>query len=290
MQRSWLGPDFWANRLQDWHLADGRIEGIAKPGPHRLRTIGILTRELTGDGAARLRVRTGTLAPGPGFSGFLVGAGAGALDPRAAALVQGPSGEGGGLLAVYGSDGQVAFRDHAEESRPFAFTAFPAKVDTPAAGPRTLDEDVELVLELKPSGGGDLRLRLYARDRRTDRILSSATLEGVAPERVRGGFSLVESDDRPVQGARFWFSDLHATGPGVTIHRDRAFGPIVGTLFSVSGSVLKLTAQLVPLGPDDPRELYRLNRDLGELTDVAAEHPALVRKAERLLAGAVSGA
>ncbi|GAA2071525.1 arylsulfatase [Actinomadura alba] len=39
-----------------------------------------------------------------------------------------------------------------------------------------------------------------------------------------------------------------------------------------------------------PVELYRLNKDVGERTDVAADHPALVREAERLLAGAVTAA
>ncbi|NYV74833.1 arylsulfatase [Streptomyces sp. UH6] len=38
-----------------------------------------------------------------------------------------------------------------------------------------------------------------------------------------------------------------------------------------------------------PVELYHLNQDPGESTDVAARHPALVRKVERLLAGAVAG-
>ncbi|AZM48704.1 hypothetical protein DMB38_25540 [Streptomyces sp. WAC 06738] len=73
VQRPWLGPDFWANRLQDRRPAGGRIESVAPPGPHRLRTVAVLTRELTGDRPARLRVRTGTLVPGPGFSGFLIG-------------------------------------------------------------------------------------------------------------------------------------------------------------------------------------------------------------------------
>jgi alkaline phosphatase D len=255
VRRPWLGPDFWANRLQDWQVADGRIESIARPGPHRLRTVAVLTRELTGGGPAFLRVCTGTLASGGGFSGFLLGAGAGRLDPRAAALVQGPSGDGGGLLAVYGSDGQVAFREHTDETRPFAFAQLPAAVEVAAAGPRTSDEDVELVLELKPSKQGSLRLRLSAREADSGVVLSAATLDDVAPELVRGGLSLVESDDRPAQGARFWFSDLQATGPGVSTHRDRRLGPIVGVLFSVSGPVLKLTAQLVPLGPDDPREV-----------------------------------
>ncbi|MHA4820314.1 metallophosphoesterase family protein, partial [Streptomyces aculeolatus] len=255
VQRPWLGPDFWANRLQDWRLAGGRIESVAPPGPHRLRTVAVLTRELTADRPVRLRVRTGTLVSGPGFSGFLVGTSAGTPDPRAAALVQGPSGEGGGLLAVYGSDGRVAFREHTDESAPFAFAVLPAASQTHTSGPRTPDEDVDLTLDVEPSAGSGLRLRLTARDARTGAALSSATLDAVAPELVRGGFSLVESDDRPAQGARFWFGNPHATGPGISVHPDRALGPIVGTLFSVSGSVLKLTAQLVPLGAGEQHEV-----------------------------------
>ncbi|WP_326794138.1 alkaline phosphatase D family protein [Streptomyces sp. NBC_01808] len=284
VRRPWLGPDFWANRLQDWQLADGRIESVAPPGPHRLRTVAVLTRELTGDRPVRLRVRTGTLAPGPGFSGFLVGTSAGTPDPRAASLVQGPSGEGGGLLAVYGSDGRVAFREHTDESAPFAFAVLPAAAETHTAGPRTPDEDVELVLDAKPSAGGGLRLLLTAQDARTGAVLSSATLDGVAPEHVRGGFSLVESDDRPAQGARFWFGDLRATGPGVSAHPGRALGPIVGTLFSVSASVLKLTAQLVPLSAGEPREVkLEIRRGGGKpwrevaRTEAGAGYAALLR-------------
>jgi hypothetical protein len=40
---------------------------------------------------------------------------------------------------------------------------------------------------------------------------------------------------------------------------------------------------------DGPVELHHLSQDAGESTDLAARHPALVRKAERLLADAVSG-
>jgi alkaline phosphatase D len=97
--RTWLGPDFWANRFQDWRFAGGRIECVAQAKQGVLRTVGVLTRELRGDRPARLRVRTGTLVAGAGFSGFLIGAGAGALDHRAAALTQGASGTGGACCA-----------------------------------------------------------------------------------------------------------------------------------------------------------------------------------------------
>lgn len=39
---------------------------------------------------------------------------------------------------------------------------------------------------------------------------------------------------------------------------------------------------------DRPTELYRLNRDLSETSDVAAAHPSVVRDAERLMARAVA--
>jgi hypothetical protein len=100
--RTWLGPPYWANRLQDWRLSRGRLECVTTSRPMRTRTVAVLTQELVaGDRPARIGVRTGLLAEGEGFSGFLIGAGSGALDHRATALVQGASGEGGGILCVY---------------------------------------------------------------------------------------------------------------------------------------------------------------------------------------------
>jgi alkaline phosphatase D len=95
--RTWLGPPLWANRLQDWRLHAGRVECVAATGPMRTRTVAVLTRELVaGDLPARIGARTGLLATGQGFSGFLVGTGGGRLDHRVAALVQGASEEAEG--------------------------------------------------------------------------------------------------------------------------------------------------------------------------------------------------
>jgi len=44
--RTWLGPPYWANRLQDWRLSRGRLECVAASGPMRTRTVAVLTREL----------------------------------------------------------------------------------------------------------------------------------------------------------------------------------------------------------------------------------------------------
>src|SRR5688572_6153253 len=41
--RVWLGPEYWANPLQDWQLANGRIECT---NPARDRNVHVLTRQL----------------------------------------------------------------------------------------------------------------------------------------------------------------------------------------------------------------------------------------------------
>src|SRR6266404_3451437 len=54
--RVWLGADYWANPLQDWRVASGRIECI-KPAPNR--NVHLLTRqlgELPGDFAMSVRI------------------------------------------------------------------------------------------------------------------------------------------------------------------------------------------------------------------------------------------
>ena len=33
IERCWIGPDYWANRLQDWRLVDGRLECVEGAAP-----------------------------------------------------------------------------------------------------------------------------------------------------------------------------------------------------------------------------------------------------------------
>jgi alkaline phosphatase D len=268
--RTWLGPSWWANRLQDWRLHQGRLECVAATGPMRTRTVAVLTRELVaGDLPARIGVRTGLLAAGQGFSGFLVGAGAGRLDHRAAALVQGASGEGGGILCTFEADGSVGFRDHTDEGRQFAYAPLRGTVRAGRPRPRALDEDVELVLELEPRGRGRFRLRLQARDR-AGTPLASARLDGVDGAALTGGIALVSSSTDANGGARHWFAGLGTAGAKVARRPERAEGPILGTLYTLNGPVLKLTAQLFPVGDSDPGEVrLQLARPEGGWADAA---------------------
>ena len=261
--RTWLGPTFWANRLQDWRLHGGRLECVAAAGPMRTRTVAVLTRELAATHLpAAIGVRTGTLAPGEGFSGFLVGAGGGRLDHRAAALVQGASGEGGGILCTYDSGGGAGFRDHTDERRQFAYAPLPGTRPSGPRPARTLDEDVALLLRIDPRGGGRFRLRLEASDP-AGRLLAAATLDGVDGALLAGGIALVSSAAEREGGARHWFAGLGTAGAKVTEHPDRAEGPILATLYTQSGRLLKLSAQLLPVGDGDPRTVRLQHRRPG---------------------------
>lgn len=249
--RTWLAPAYWANRLADWRLNDGRIESMTA-GPAG-RTVAVLTRELVaGSTEGAVSVRTGTLATGTGFSGFLVGAGGGLLDWRAAALVMGASGQGGGLLATYDSDGHVRFREHTDENNPFTYAELPAvgrSGPAPARGPA---EDVELRLDLVPTATGTFDLALTARRFADRALLSQATLAGVAASAVVGGLSLISTPRTGGTTARHWFRELRTGGPKIAV-RPRATGPVLAILYSLNGSVLKLTAQFMPIGTTDPQ-------------------------------------
>ena len=255
--RHWLGPAFWGNRLQDWRLHQGRIECLQGDAGYELRAVGLLTRSLApGDGRGRLRVRTGLLTPRgvEGFGGFLLGVGNGALDYRAAALAQRASGTGGGFLAVLGTDGSIHFRDHTDESDPLAFRRLEAEVETNgvAIAPNL---EVLLDLELIParSDGHDVRLSAYDTE---GRLIARATRRAVPAEELVGGISLVSSSPTGEAGARWWFRELESSGPKIAENADAGgVGPVLGTLYSLNGRVLKLSAQLMPMGESEPREV-----------------------------------
>lgn len=242
----WLGPDLWANRLQDWCMRADRITCVSPPGKRRVRTVALLTKSLNGS-ACQLTARTGTDVAGAGFSGFLIGTGEAGTDHRRAALVMSASGTAGGLLCAYESTGRVRFREHTNEASQFTYAEIPSTRSGPSPA-RFRGEVVDLTLEMAVEATGKLRLTLKAVDVNTGRLRSQAVLTGVDPATVRGGASLVSSGT-PSPGATYWFSDIRTLGSGVELHPERTMGPIAGVLFSLAGTTLKMTAQVMPMLP-----------------------------------------
>jgi len=270
-RRNWLGANFWGNRLQDWELVDGRIECVSTAKGPDLRTVSLITRELAGEGGGQLittedggfrpkderilKATVGRVSPkGKGFAGFLFGAGAGRIDYRAAALVQLSSGENGGIMAVVDTEGRTSFREHTDEDNHAKYAEISSQT---FKGPTTyVGQPIELTLEIaQMAGSGVYYVTLIAGDPAAP--ISTSSLAVTTWSKLIGGLMLVSASTSGPDGARFWFSDVSSPqyGSFIQSHPERAVGPILGTLFSLNGPVMKLTAQLMPLGESDPQEV-----------------------------------
>ncbi|MCD6351081.1 MAG: alkaline phosphatase D family protein [Armatimonadetes bacterium] len=249
-QRHWAGPALWLNRLQDWTVRDGALE-CAPANRLPCRTAHLLTYELV-DRPEPFRLEViitlGSRSVQAGWAGFIVGAGQGRLDYRGAALVQGLPGKGGGLLAVVETSGEggLAFRDMSQPETSLDYPLLPGQVSR-AKEPIRLDYH-RMMLELegvpRPGGTYDLRLSVWAHH--AGDLLGAQELRGVPAARLLGNVGLVSH--AAAAGVAHRFEDFKVGGGRLVAHPEHAFGPIAGTLYSLSGRTLKMGVQFVHLG------------------------------------------
>lgn len=269
--RVWPGPEFWTNPLQDWRVAQGRLECVsAAPG----RNVHILTRQLAERaGTLEVRVRLGsldarTVAAATGSAGFLLG-------------VQGPLKEyrnnlvhGTGLAAGLRATGELFIGDGPHGR------AAAVKLDV---------DSLELRVIAEPAGER-YRVQLSASDPSDGRLLGEVSRHDVPAGSLVGNLALAANfgappgprakpaaTTRPAPPAgRWWFDDWRVAGTKVDVHEDRCFGPILFSQYTLHQRVLKLTAQMPPLGPrDEPRVHLQIQRG-DEWQTIAEEtiHPA----------------
>lgn len=284
-ERIWVGPDFYANRLQDWRLRDGRIESIEGGAAKPMRTLHLLTRALSESaGTMTMSVRTGAIEPGPAhedtWSGFLIGVGGAHVDFRISALSHHwPSTDGGLIVAVDGT-GRIIVRDNSVNH---GYTGPNPNIPVdnwPLVSPDRFDRwgepgaDMRLTLEARPAAasgvsgdgpdGDTYRLTVTLADGETRELLTRSTYSGIASEHLTGNVALVSHRSPLMDGPGYWFRDWQLAGSKVERHDDRAFGPIMGAMYTLSRGTLKMTAQLGPLGESDsPSAHLEVFRDAG---------------------------
>ncbi len=287
-ERVWVGPDFYANRLQDWRISGGRIESVEGSRAKPMRTLHLLTRSLApGEGSFHVQVRTGPIAPGPAhedtWSGFLIGVGGPDVDYRISALSHHwPSTDGGLIVAVDGT-GRLVVRDNSEHhgytgpnpNIPLEHWPLLEPTDTEVRGELGTDVIVSATW-LRDADGGEYGLDVWARDGETEELLVLATYRDLPAHQLTGNIALVShrspaaADGAAAAGAPgYWFRDLEVSGSKVARHDERRFGPVMGTMYTLSRGTLKMTAQLGPLGAgDEPVAHLEVQRD-GAWTRVA---------------------
>ena len=248
--RPWIGPDYWSNPLQDWRLQSGRLENF-RPGGDR--NVFLLTREVgTGEGNLVMSVRLGRMEDSTeplddGWAGFRVGIRGSFDDYRDSAV------RGVGLNCGISADGRL-FIGNLDSSAP------------PLAG--AFDEGATLALEAQPAGESyRLTLRAEAGGETQEvfrdvdsgwlvgglALVSSSAPVGDSPpdeQAIREtGWSL-KPGTRPGGTTRVWFDDWRVSGSKLSAHPDRALGPIMFAMHTLSKGVLKLNAMIAPVGTD----------------------------------------
>ena len=232
--RPWIGPEYWANPLQDWRIAGGALECIT-PGP--ARSLILLTRELS-DRPAPFNSSI-AIAPwhppadqaSSAWVGFRIAAQGRFGDYRDDAVY------GKGIEAGLRADGSLFIGDSSG-----AFAGDAASVGS-------------LRVELVESGGG-WQLRLSAHDLQ-GRERARTLLTVADPRALRGAMGVV-CHDAPCRINRW-----DASGSKIDAHDDRAFGPILFTQYTLSRRVMKLTAQMAPVGPAEAQAVTLAVRALG---------------------------
>uniref|UniRef100_A0A7V4XSC9 Twin-arginine translocation signal domain-containing protein n=1 Tax=Acidobacterium capsulatum TaxID=33075 RepID=A0A7V4XSC9_9BACT len=245
VRRPWAGPEYWTNPMQDWRVQDGRLECFSPGGD---RNVFLLTREAAArPGDLMMSVHLGKIGvemPKQGFVGFRIGIKNPMNDYRATAIY------GRGMNAGINADGRL-----------FIGTLEPSTMRA------DLSRELVLRLHAAPSAQG---YRVSLRAEGVDGQHATEISREVAADWIAGGLALVCSSgpvkpspvafpaikdfnfyppDQQAGGTMtYWFRDWTVGGTKIDRHEERAYGPILFTLYTVSRNTLKLSAQFPPLG------------------------------------------
>ena len=267
IERTWIGPEYYADRLQDWRIRDGRLECVEAGERRPMRVVHLLTASVPGAaGTLNVSVRTGPIESGKAgddgaWAGFLIGSGGDEIDYRLTALVHHRPATDGGLVAAIDGAGRLVFRDFEQTFSRGNTWAIAGKLhekelaEIPATsreggGLGKMPAEVELRLSATPSGD-TYTLTLSAHNPTDGTAIAQATLDNVAPRLVEGGLGLVSHRGPVGSELGYWFRDWKAFGTKLTLHPTRTFGPILCSQYTLSRNTLKLTAQMPPLGAKD---------------------------------------
>ncbi|NNE71376.1 MAG: twin-arginine translocation pathway signal protein [Rhodothermales bacterium] len=254
--RIWLGPEFYANRLQDWALEDGMIRATEGSAAKPMRTAHLLSHALDGapftvsvhlDGAARSGSRED-------WGGLLLGAGSAEIDHRISVLTHHWPAPGGGVFAGIDGAGRLVVRDNGR----FADNTGPRRDYVSSDWPVIAVADSlrgpapeQIRLEVSATQAGSLLMR--ALDAASGALLAAGTVSELAADAFEGTVALASHGTPFGDGRGYGFADLVVSGKGATASPDRLRGPVLGILYTQSRGTLKLTAQFGPIGPQDTK-------------------------------------
>ena len=256
IHRTWIGPDYWSNPLEDWEIANGRLNCLVSDYN---RNVSLLTWENSGNpGSFSISVQLGIsnqdILSKKGWAGFCIGKKGRFGDYRDDAV------HGAGINAGLTTTGnlfigKVQATDFSKSNEPV--------ISLLKSDPVTLKLNIENI-------GNDqsvLKLSLWSKGS----VIDSLHKSGISSQDVQGLIALVADFPRPslrdefeayltINATKkeipsFWFSQWQAGGPTFIPHPDRKFGPILFAQYTLSKGIMKMTAQMPPVSRAESQEV-----------------------------------
>jgi len=274
-QRPWPGPEYFANRMLDWQVRDGRLECLTGNKSKPLRTIHRLTHFASAkSGTLEMEVITGLISPSKNskptantWTGFLIGVGGAHVDFRISALCHHWPAQDGGLIVAVDGTGQVVIRSNSSESKVTqlgnpekAWPRLPGKGKKGSAFEEALPTKVHLHVKAFPNKNAKT-YKLIATARNIDgALIHQFTAPEIDATLVDGNLALVSHHSPTMTGKGYWFRDWKASGTKLREDKSRTLGPIISAQYTLNHKKLKLTAQLPAMGNQDTQEAELLIR------------------------------
>lgn len=217
----WVGPEYWGNRLQDWHIENGRAQCNLSD---ENRTLHCLTHQLSEASTPfemQVTVDFQNRSGEENYAGFRIGAKGPFDDYRSAAVF------GEGLDAGITTQGRLFIGDTQSEAS------------------LSVDQPLRLTLTATPTGS-TYTLRLTAQNPSDKSSQRELEVSDVAAQTLRGNLALVShfADQPETNQPSVSFDQWHISGKKITQHEDHTYGPVYFVQYTLHRGVLKLGAQL----------------------------------------------
>ncbi|HEO70175.1 MAG TPA: hypothetical protein ENN80_02865, partial [Candidatus Hydrogenedentes bacterium] len=240
--RWYIAPQVWANPWENWQIRDGNIV-TSHASPRQPMTLHHLTCELGEAAAGAEMAVTVGLAEAQGDNAGSVGFAVGVrvndpIDDYRSRLLFGNGmfmglNTKGVLFIANGTRGAIT----AADTLNLALTK------------------VRLIASLAPQNDGSYTVVLKATMPKSGAELGRIEKPGVPPDKLVGNVALVANAPQGVSGvamdALWTFNEWQLNGDKFAKRPERTFGPILWSQYTLSGGVMKLTAQMAPIGERD---------------------------------------
>ncbi|MFC2128050.1 alkaline phosphatase D family protein, partial [Bacteroidota bacterium] len=230
--RTWVGPEYWSNPIQDWQVSNGELEClVSKPN----RNVHVLTKKLnsaTGDFSMQVDLRllnSEVAIKGANWVGFSIGSKGEFNDFRDNAIF------GKGLNAGVTTSGNLFIESLPNETVEIEEVKSAIKKGS--------------TLKLVVSPNGDVySLTLSIIDVTTKSIISEISKDSILAEQMVGDLVLMSNfKSKNPNKKSVAFKNWKFSGSKIETHNDYAFGPIMFSQYTLSRGKLKLTAQMAPV-------------------------------------------